>query len=232
MSGPEVIGPGDAPVAICTLADELLRRRLIYYPLAEGVMIRPLNHEPHGVEMLAETLLRLPHIRVLAVVGESPALRRLFAGESTWPNLTAAQVEAVRQQVRLIETTEAELWETVRPYLEEWLEPGAGESASGAPAGYEQVAAAERCFDEPDPAGYVIISLTGELILATHYTAEGRRTRALAAHDSESLAQALAKAGLIGRFDHALYIGRELMKAEVAQRLGLPYVQDEPLQLT
>jgi len=36
---------------------------------------------------------------------------------------------------------------------------------------------------------------------------------------------------LISRFDHAAYLGRELQKAHTCLRLGIPYVQDDELDL-
>ena len=31
--------------------------------------------------------------------------------------------------------------------------------------------------------------------------------------------------------EHAAYLGKELMKAQIARELGLPYIQDDPLEL-
>lgn len=45
------------------------------------------------------------------------------------------------------------------------------------------------------------------------------------------MTQALLAKGLVGDLAHALYVGRELQKAEVALRLHLPYEQDWDLEL-
>jgi len=47
--------------------------------------------------------------------------------------------------------------------------------------------------------------------------------------DAESISKSAIKLGLVSRADHAAYLGRELMKAEIAAKLGKNYVQDEDL---
>jgi dihydropteroate synthase len=105
-----------------------------------------------------------------------------------------------------------------------------------------------------DPAGYFLIKLdaaAGELI-AEHY-ANGIDERGLATdpdtgevlscrvagpraplaiyrgRSAKELGIALTEGEAppaLSRLDHALYLGRELQKAEQALELGLPYVQD------
>ena len=43
--------------------------------------------------------------------------------------------------------------------------------------------------------------------------------------------QTIIKRGLLSRFDHAAYLGRELQKAYIALQKGIPYVQDDELVL-
>jgi tetrahydromethanopterin S-methyltransferase subunit A len=45
------------------------------------------------------------------------------------------------------------------------------------------------------------------------------------------MCSALIEWGLVSRLDHAAYMGRELLKAEVALRSRLAYRQDEALTL-
>jgi dihydropteroate synthase-like protein len=47
--------------------------------------------------------------------------------------------------------------------------------------------------------------------------------------NARDLVNSLVDLGLVGRLDHAAYLGRELQKAETALHLGRDYVQDEPL---
>ena len=48
---------------------------------------------------------------------------------------------------------------------------------------------------------------------------------------SKELCQAVIKANLISRLDHAAYLGRETHKAEIALKLEKPCVQDSDLEL-
>jgi dihydropteroate synthase-like protein len=47
--------------------------------------------------------------------------------------------------------------------------------------------------------------------------------------NARDLVNSLVDMGLVGRLDHAAYLGRELQKAETALQLGRDYIQDEPL---
>ncbi len=48
--------------------------------------------------------------------------------------------------------------------------------------------------------------------------------------DSEAMYNTIRRERLVTKLQHAAYIGHELQKAEVALKLGIPYVQDKPLQ--
>jgi len=50
-------------------------------------------------------------------------------------------------------------------------------------------------------------------------------------NNAKELCQAVIKANLISRLDHAAYLGRETLKAETALKLGKTYVQDSDLEL-
>lgn len=50
-------------------------------------------------------------------------------------------------------------------------------------------------------------------------------------NNAKELCQAVVKANLISRLDHAAYLGRETLKAETALKLNKPYVQDSDLEL-
>ena len=51
----------------------------------------------------------------------------------------------------------------------------------------------------------------------------------LAAKTAQQLLAAILSKDLISRLDHAAYVGHELAKAEIALRIGRPYIQDVPL---
>ena len=45
------------------------------------------------------------------------------------------------------------------------------------------------------------------------------------------MCRAVLENGLVGETSHALYLGREVQKAEIALRLGLKYEQDRELDM-
>ena len=75
----------------------------------------------------------------------------------------------------------------------------------------------------PDSAKNFRIFLSGGRILA------GNGDITIAGKNARDMLNTLIDWGLVGRLDHAGYLGRELEKAEIALYLGRSYVQDEPL---
>ncbi len=51
----------------------------------------------------------------------------------------------------------------------------------------------------------------------------------IAGERGRDVLNSLIEQGLVGRLDHAGYLGRELERAEIALALGRSYIQDEPL---
>lgn len=49
-------------------------------------------------------------------------------------------------------------------------------------------------------------------------------------NNSRELCQAVLKAGIVSRLDHAAYLGRECEKAEAALKFDVPYVQDTDIE--
>ncbi|MBI4391241.1 MAG: DUF4346 domain-containing protein, partial [candidate division NC10 bacterium] len=82
-----------------------------------------------------------------------------------------------------------------------------------------------------DPTGYfVILAPTADgRICCEHYRRDGTLTRRFLGRDAAGLCRAILRRRLSGTAEHAAYLGRELQKAEIAVRLGVPYSQDDPL---
>ena len=74
-----------------------------------------------------------------------------------------------------------------------------------------------------DPLGDFRIGVAEGSVVAVHESGIALKG------DAESVSKAAIKLGLVSRLDHAAYLGRELMKAEIAAKLGKNYVQDEEL---
>jgi len=92
-----------------------------------------------------------------------------------------------------------------------------------------------------DPKGFFVIYLQNEEIVAEHYKNVSKGTSlnvdtgkfdiVIKGKDSLSIGQTIVRKGLISRTDHSIYLGRELMKAEIALKHGLKYEQCKELNI-
>lgn len=203
----------------------------------------PLAGSVHGVERLAWALLDRPTLRFLVVAGEeapgrglAQALRDLWAGRWRPPNLSGEEAEALRQQVELVDraglTDPVAIAAVVRSCAAR--DPGCWQGRRPTGLSVETVVAGEpeRCFPAPDPDGYFLIAADRQAggLTVERFTPDGRRTHVVRGATAEAVAAALASRGLVRDPGHALYLGRELQKAEAALALGLAYEQDVPLR--
>jgi len=72
---------------------------------------------------------------------------------------------------------------------------------------------------QPDPG----------LILCEHYANNGALINVVEGRQAALIAATVVERGLITRLDHAVYLGRELAKAEVSIKTGAIYEQDAAL---
>ncbi|NQT08988.1 DUF4346 domain-containing protein [Candidatus Bathyarchaeota archaeon] len=84
---------------------------------------------------------------------------------------------------------------------------------------------------EWDTAGWFRIGVDREeeVVVAIHYMEADKPHLVVKGKDAREVYQTILRRGLVGKHDHAAYLGKELMKAELALRLGRSYVQDAPL---
>ncbi len=74
-----------------------------------------------------------------------------------------------------------------------------------------------------DPCGDFIIYVSGDKIVCKH------DRMAIVGRTAKEIADTAIRHGLLSRLDHAAYLGRELMKAEIAKMLKKNYIQDRDL---
>lgn len=92
-----------------------------------------------------------------------------------------------------------------------------------------------------DTKGFFVVYLKDGEIVAEHYlnvskgspvgVDTGKLNVIITGTDSLTIGQTIVREGLISRTDHAIYLGRELMKAEIALKHGLKYEQCSDLKL-
>lgn len=80
----------------------------------------------------------------------------------------------------------------------------------------------------PDPAGYFkfFVHHGHTQIVACHYTPSHVLDRVVTGSSAEMLGKEIFKSDLVGNFQHALYVGRELQEAERCLHTGATYLQD------
>ena len=87
-----------------------------------------------------------------------------------------------------------------------------------------------------DPKGFFVISIDGNSnrIIVEHFQ-ENRLTKKITGHSAEEIYKTISRLGLIGDFEqtkeHAMYLAKELQKAEIALKNNLDYEQDSNLQV-
>ncbi len=248
-------GDPDSPVAICTLSSADLLRELTSSPIAGRVsIIGPLETQNIGLERMVGTLLERPRIRWLVVCGhesrgpyQAQALQSLFAyglnedgsiaqaraRRARFRTLNAEHVNAVRQQVSLRDLVGVHDLDAISKAVEECRanDPGPFEPTVSLPQ-HEPIVVPQRPFrlKEHDPKGFFVVQVDrpGQRLLVEHYQPDGALAHRIVGPDAESLCVALLEWGLVSLLDHASYLGRELVKAEIALKRGEDYRQDEP----
>ena len=94
------------------------------------------------------------------------------------------------------------------------------------------VKADEKNMLEMDVKGFFSVEIDREndLIAAIHYPNQSKNADLIIkGSNAKEIYKTAIREKLIGNFDHAAYLGRELEKAEIALRMGRSYVQDEEL---
>lgn len=240
-----------APVAVCTLASEALADAL---GSPAGVSIAgPAFTENLGVEKVATNVVSNAAIRVLLLCGTESrhhvgqtliALHdhgldpdgRVAGSRGPLPVLRNFPPEAqalFRAKTRIIDLVGVTDVETILgaiagvmrdapPWPDAWRPPQPVQRAGPQPA---------RLRD--DPAGFLLLSVgpRGDRLVAEHYTRDAAWLASYEAPTAESLCSLLAESGAVTELTHAAYVGREAMKAELAMKHGLTYVQDRALEL-
>jgi hypothetical protein len=80
---------------------------------------------------------------------------------------------------------------------------------------------------EPDPHGNLVIRVEDGLLKVTHFSQNGYVLEEFSADNAKDLYKKIASSNKISMIYHALDIGGELKKAEIALRKGEKYVQDK-----
>ncbi len=253
------LGDLDGSVAICTLASEALMEELAQVASPGVAIVGRAFTDNLGVEKVVTNLVANPRLRTLILCGTESRHRvgqtllalhangrdgagRVVGSEGPIPivrSLSDKAVHIYREKLTVVdlrgEQDKAVILASARaavsPDPSPWPEAWAPEAettdlmAGAAPAMGGRFTA--------DPTGLFLIGLGpwGDTIEAEHYTREGYLDHRVVGASASAMTSALVAKGLVGDLGHALYVGRELQKAEVALRLHLSYEQDRELEL-
>lgn len=85
-----------------------------------------------------------------------------------------------------------------------------------------------------DPKGYFLIDVDrkSKELLVGFCPGRNKVSVKIVGKKPLEVYQAIIKEGLLSRFDHAAYLGRELQKAYIALQEGIVYVQDDELDFS
>ncbi|MFH0864511.1 MAG: hypothetical protein V1858_05500 [Candidatus Gottesmanbacteria bacterium] len=160
-------------------------------------------------------------------------------------HLTAEEINCFRKQILTIdlqgETSENKISFKVEECLKQ--DPGA---FTGKPMKINKLKEGNliKCVDAvvsgkfiSDPTGSFQISIDKKekLIICRHHNKNLELDIQINGKDSKSICETLIRMGLVGNFKdslgHASYLGRELMKAEIALENEIAYTQDKSLEI-
>ncbi|MCS7224193.1 MAG: DUF4346 domain-containing protein [Armatimonadetes bacterium] len=249
-----VLDPGGS-VAVSTLASPDLAAQLAQRRPRGLSIVGKTETENIGIDKVVKNIVANPCIRTLIVAGQDPkghlsgqallALaqngvderQRIVGAKGKRPflrNVTQQEIEQFRQQVTVVDMIGCDDPEVVATKVESIgsVCQCACQLPLGERSGVATVKRVKAHLPEGplklDKAGYFVIILQPEkrMIVVEHYDYRDRLQHIVEGEDARSLCATILELGLITQLDHAAYLGRELMRAEMALRHSLPFVQD------
>lgn len=260
VEGRYKLGSEDSPVAICTMAsidlvDQIPREgvavigKCVTENLGVEKIVENITANPkirflilcgkvskgHFVGQAIKCLVENgidQEGRIMGAKGAMPVLK----------NVSRERIEQFRRQVEPIDLEGVEDIPRITMAVQECISRnpgplGGGEAAlhSQKPPQAETIEAPE--YDEedgfqPDPMGFFTIMVSDGSILVEHYSSQRRLLRKIRGKAAKDIYKKISDLGIVSRHDHAAYLGKELLKAELALRNNLRYEQDRDLTLS
>lgn len=251
IEGRYKVGNRESPVAICTMSSVDME-----FPMDKIAIAGKCVTENLGIEKIVKNTISNPHIRYMIICGKVPMGHfvdnaiislidngadpegRIIGAKGGIPvvkNLTREEIDRFRRQVVPVsmsgETDVRRVMEKAEELFQKNPGPFQGEAVSQEEIPRIEASHTERDY-VPDPKGYFTIHPNFETqeIIVEHHDINGRITKVITGRKADDLYHTIVREGLLSRFEHAAYIGRELAKAELALRKNLEYEQDKPLE--
>ena len=255
IEGRYEVGTKNSPIAVCTNAsiDE------IKVDLKKVAIIGKCVTENIGIEKIIQNIASNPSIRYLVLCGRDSkghfvaqaieALlkngvdkdKRIVGAKGNMPylkNLDKKVIETFRNQIKIInlvgETSPLEIEKIIDEILKTKREKFQTKAVKIKKV-KEIEAKSVRWVS--DPNGYFLVTLDRgrRKIIVEHYK-EGKINKKILGNNAKEICDTVAKLNLIGNFgqklEHAMYLARELEKAEIALKNNINFEQDSELNIT
>lgn len=252
LPGDYVVVRHGAPVAVCTLNSVDLAKAVAGLHPAGLAIAGALRTENLGIERIIRNVLANPNVRFLVTCGEDTRqsighlpgqslaalcangvddagrILRACGRRPVLRNVTLEEIDAFRRQVTLVELAGVGDATRIARQVESCAarEPG---PFAGAPEGARTptVRAREPARLVLDPAGFLVVFPDrARGLVVEHYAKDGVLQLVIEGPTASAVGATAAERGVVSRLDHAVYLGRELARAEESLRTGAPYVQD------
>lgn len=242
-----------APIAVCTLTDESLSKKVIPVVGAEVAIVGTMQTENLGIERLMQNTLSNSNIRFVVLcgadsrqaIGHLPGQSlialsrsgvdermRIIGAQGKRPVLRNVSREAVEHFRRTVEVVDL-IGETSVPQVLDAAKHCASRNPGPAEpfVGTRSVATVAGYIPQrmiSDPAGYFVIfpDCGRGLLMLEHYRNDGVLDTVIEGHTPAELYIPAIEKNLVSGLDHAAYLGKELARAEHALLTGGLFVQD------
>lgn len=242
-------------IAVSTLASTDLPQKLAKLRPKGLAIVGKTETENIGIDKVIKNIITNPCIHTLIVAGQEPkghmsgqallALvengvderNRIIGAKGKRPylrNVTPQEIEQFRKQVKVVDLIGCDDAQRIAAEIET--------CAQARPCGCQVVLAQStiaptipviraKTSQRPlklDKAGYFVIIPQPDkgTIVVEHYDYHDRLQHIIEGEDAKTLCGTIVELNLVSQLDHAAYLGRELMRAEMALRFGFPFVQD------
>jgi len=246
------VGNLDSPVAVCTMATMEMN-----LPMDKIAIMGKCVTENIGLEKIIKNIISNPKLRFLVLCGRVSnghyvgqavkclvkngvdGEKRIIGAKGGMPilkNLKLEEIEQFRKQIEPVDLIGVTDVDKIAEAVEACWQRNPGPFKGSVRISKEGI---ERLHAEPhhpedwvqDPSGFFIIRPDFEKgeIVVEHFDNDRKPLRVITGRTAEDIYHLIVKQGLVSRYEHAAYLGRELAKAEQALRHGMVYEQDKDL---
>ncbi|MCS6949389.1 MAG: DUF4346 domain-containing protein [bacterium] len=255
VAGEYIVLDHCATVAVSTLASTDLPEKLSRLRPHGLAIAGKTETENIGIDKVVKNIITNPCIRTLIIAGQEPkghltgqALlslwengvdeqQRIVGAKGKRPflrNITAQEIEHFRQQVILVDMIGCDDAERIAAEAADRAQKQPCACPAASPREVATTSPRRLRAEMPnrpvklDRSGYFVIipQPDKKLIIVEHYDYRDQLLHVIEGQDARSLCATILEFGLASQLDHAAYLGRELMRAELSIRYGLPFVQD------